>query len=36
MCVCVYNIIAMSAFLFLFIYIRKQIAGRDVSCDVAY
>lgn len=33
---CVYNIIVMSAFLFLVIYIRKQIAGGDVSCDVAY
>ena len=31
-----YNIIAMSAFLFLVIYTRKQIAGGDVSCDVAY
>lgn len=31
-----YDITAMSALLFLVIYIRKQIAGGDVSCDVAY
>lgn len=30
------NIIAMSAVLFLVIYIRKQRTGRDVSCDVSY
>lgn len=34
--VCVCNIIAMSAFLFLVIYIRKQRAGGDVSYDVGY
>lgn len=34
--VCVCNIIVVSAFLFLVIYVRKQIAGGDVSCDVAY
>lgn len=32
----VYNLIATSAFLFLVIYIRKQRAGGDVSCDVGY
>lgn len=34
--VCVYNIIATSAFLFLVICIRKQRAGGDVSCDAGY